>query len=212
MQNYQKIIAIAALGWTATVMQARLSYAQATTSDVKQAVLAELTSKLDTKSAKVGDVVSAKTVAELKQADGSTIRKGSKLTGKVTEVESKSAGNGMVSVAIIFDQLEVKGEPQKPIHGILVAIAPRPSLSDQGASSGSLPLGSTKDVGTMAAATGGGPVAPGGQDKSESMQPGSTVKGVKLDTKLTADGSSVLHGSDKEIHLESGMKIQVGLM
>ena len=72
-------------------------------------------------------------------------------------------------------------------------------------------MGSTKGVGAMAAATGGGPVGPGGQEKPESMQPGSTVKGVQLNDKLAADGSSVLQG-DKDIHLESGMKIEVGLM
>ncbi len=157
--HFRKNIAVAALCWTISVVPANFVYSQTTTSEAKQSLLAELTSKLDTKSAKVGDAVMAKTVADLKMTDGSIIPKGSKLEGRVTQVESKAAGNGNVSLGILFDQLDVKGGHQKPIHGVLVAIAPRPSLSDQEASSGSLPQGSTRNVGAMAAATGGGPNA-----------------------------------------------------
>jgi hypothetical protein len=212
MMHFRKNIAVAALCWTISVVQANFVYAQTTTSEAKQSFLAELTSKLDTKSAKVGDAVVAKTVADLKMTDGSIIPKGSKLEGKVTQVESKAAGNGNVSLGILFDQLDVKGGQQKPIHGVLVAIAPRPSLSDQEASSGSLPQGSTRNVGAMAAATGGGPNAgSGGEQQAAPMSPGSTMKGVQLDTKLATDGATVLR-ANKDIHLESGMKIEVGLM
>src|SRR5277367_3400239 len=212
MRHFREIITAAALCWTISVVQARLVEAQTTTSEAKQALMAELTSKLDTKSAKVGDVVLAKTVAELKMKDGSTIPKGSKLEGKVTQVESKAAGDGNASVAILFNQMEIKGGQQKPIHGVLVAIAPKPTLSDQAVSTGNLPLASTRSVGTMAAATGGGPTAPGGERQAEIMPPGSTVKGVHLDTNLATDGATALHANNKDIHLESGMKIEVGLM
>jgi hypothetical protein len=212
MRRFRKIITAAALCWTISVAQAKFVDAQTATGEAKQALMAELTSKLDTKSAKVGDVVIAKTVTESRMTDGSTIPKRSKLEGKVTQVESKAAGDGNASVAILFDHLEVKGGQQKPIHGVLLAIAPRPSLSDQEASSGSLPQASTRSVGTTAAATGGAFATGGGEQQPEIMAPGSTVKGVQLDTKLTTDGSSVLRASNKDIHLESGMKIQVGLM
>lgn len=212
MRHYRTIIMAAALCWTISTAQTKFVYAQTTTSEAKEALLAELISKLDTKSAKAGDIVIAKTVANLQTTDGSTIPKGSKLEGKITQVESKAAGNGNASVAILFDQLEVNGGQQKPIHGVIVAIAPRPSLSDQGASSGSLPLASTRSAGQMTAATGGGPVAVSHEQQAESIPPGSTVKGVQLDTKLTADGATTLHANNKDIRLESGMKIEVGLM
>jgi hypothetical protein len=212
MRHFLKIITVASICWTISVAQAKFVDAQTATSEAKQALLAELTSKLDTKSAKVGDVVTAKTVTDSKMTDGSIIPKGSKLDGKVTQVESKATGNGNGSVGILFDQLEVKGGQQKLIHGVLVAIAPRPSLSDQGASSGSLPQASTRGVATTAAATGVGPVAGGGEQQPELMPPGSTVKGVQLDTKMTTDGATILRANNKDIHLENGMKIEVGLM
>ncbi len=37
------------------------------------------------------------------------------------------------------------------------------------------------------------------------------MKGVQLDTKLATDAATVLR-ANKDIHLESGMKIEVGLM
>lgn len=188
--------------------QATLSFAQ-DTSATKQAVLAELTSKLDTKSAKVGDAVTAKTIADLKMADGSTLAKGSKLSGRVTQVESKSAGNGTASVSILFDQAMMKGGESKPIRGVLVAIAPRPSLSDGGASSSALPSASTRSVASTAQATG---LSSAGESGPSSMPSGSSVKGVELDNKLNADGSAPLHSTDKDIRLESGMRIEVGLM
>src|SRR5277367_4286795 len=123
-------------------------------SKVKQAVLAELTSKLDTKSAHAGQVITAKTIADMKMTDGSILPKGTKLSGKVTQVESKASGNGTASVSIVFDQLMTKGGQSKPIQGVLVAIAPSPSLSDQIASSGSLPNASTRSVASTAVATG----------------------------------------------------------
>ncbi|QNI33028.1 hypothetical protein H7849_03360 [Alloacidobacterium dinghuense] len=184
---------------------------QDASSKAKQAVLAELTSKLDTKSAKAGDAITAKTIADIKMNDGSTLPKGSKLSGKVTQVESKAAGNGTASVSVLFDRLMTKDGQSKPIQGVLVAIAPRPSVSDQIASSGSLPQASTRGVASTAVATGAGLNANEERGENSSMPSGSSVKGVQLDTKLAADGSAVLH-SQKDIHLESGMKIEVGLM
>ena len=186
--------------------QASLSFAQQ-----KQAVLAELTSKLDTKSAKVDDVVTAKTIADLKMADGTTLAKGSKLSGKVTQVASKAAGNGTASVSILFDQAAIKGGESKPIHGVLVAIAPRPSLSDEGASSSALPAASTRSVASTTQETGAG-LGPASVIGASSMPSGSSVKGVQLDGNLNADGSASLHSTDKDIRLESGMRVEVGLM
>lgn len=177
----------------------------------KQAVFAELTSKLDTRSTKAGDAISAKTIADLKMTDGSTLPKGSKLSGKVTQVESKATGNGTASVSILFDQLMTKDGQSKPIHGVLVAIAPRPSESDQIASSGSLPTASTRSVASPALASGAGLNVNDERGENPSMPSGSSVKGVQLDTELAADGSAVLH-AQKDIHLESGMRIEVGLM
>lgn len=206
--RYQLIIA--GMCSLTLVVPSRSPLAQTASSEAKQAVLAELTGKIDTKSAKAGDLISAKTMANLQLADGSNLPKGSRIEGKVTQVGSYAAGHGVATLAITFDQLEAKGSPSKPIHGVLIAIAPRPSISDAG-DGGSLPTASTRGVGVTAAQTG---LSSGGRSDSApaALQPGSSVKGLQLDDKLASDGSAVLRSTDKDIRLENGMRIEVGLM
>lgn len=211
MKSYRKNLITTSLCLLFGLAQFHESLGQEVSSKAKRAVLAELTSKLDTKSAKVGDAVNAKTIADLKMTDGPTIPNGSKLFGKITQVESKASGNGTASVSILFDHLMTKDGQSKPIQGVLVAIAPRPSVSDQIASSGSLPQASTHGVASTAVATGAGLNANEERGENSSIPSGSSVKNVQLDAKLASDGSAVLH-SQKDIHLESGMKIEVGLM
>lgn len=212
MKNHLKSIMAMTFCLIFGAVQALPSFAQQGSGNAKQAVLAELTSKLDTKSAKAGDAVTAKTLAELKMIDGAMLPKGSKLSGKVTQVESKASGNGMASVSILFDQVTIKGGQSKPIQGVLVAISPRPSLSDESASSAALPTASTRSVASTAVATGAGLNATAERGENSSMPPGSSLKGVQLDSKLNADGSAPLRSTGKDIRLESGMRIEVGLM
>src|SRR5271154_3520417 len=73
----------------------------------KEAVLSALTSKVDTRKSKVGDTVTAKTLNPLQLTDGATLPPGTKLVGKVTQVQPKSSGTA--TLAIVFDQLEKKG-------------------------------------------------------------------------------------------------------
>lgn len=213
MNNFLKNLIAVAIFLIFATATPQLSFGQQdASSNAKQAVLAELTSKLDTKSEKIGDAVNAKTIADMKMTDGSTLPKGSKLSGKVTQVESKASGNGTASVSIVFDQVATKGGQPKPIHGVLLAIGPRPSLSDETASSASLPNASTHSVASTAVATGAGLGANDERAQNQSIPPGSSVKGIQLDSKLSADGSTALRSTQKDIRLESGMRIEVGLM
>ena len=175
----------------------------------KQAVLSELTCKLDTKKSKVGDPVTAKTLNPLKLDDGTVLPRGTILTGKVTQVQAKSSGNA--TLAIIFNQLETaKGAAPMAVHGLLAAVAPAPSLSDAGGSTSDLPLGSGGDSkGQMAALTGTGF---GGPDANlPPIRPGCSIKGVVLSNIPAADGSSILQSSDKDIKLENGTRLEIGL-
>jgi hypothetical protein len=174
----------------------------------KQAVLSVLTSNLDTKKSKVGDPVTAKTLNPLKLDDGSVLPAGSKLSGKVTQVQSKS--NGGATLAIIFDQVEKKGSSTStPVHGLVAAVAPAPSLADSGGSAKDLPMGHGGNQAQVAAMTGTGtdseaaPLPP--------IQPGSSIKGVVLNPTPAADGSSVLQSTEKNIRLENGTRLEIGL-
>jgi hypothetical protein len=171
----------------------------------KEAVLSALTGKLDTKKSKVGDPVAAKTLNPLTLTDGTVIPSGSKLTGKVTQVQPKSSGNA--TLAIEFDQLEKKGAAPIPVHGLIAGIAPLPDLGGGGgAANNDLPMKGT--AAQNAAMTGMG-MGPGGGEAS--IPSGSSIKGVELSSAPAADGSSVLHSADKDIKLESGTRLEIGL-
>ena len=104
------------------------------------ALSAEITSKLDTKNATVGEAVTAKTLSSTTLANGTAIPRGAMLNGKVTAVQSKSSGGGTASVTVSFDQImPSKNTPPISIHGTLLGVAPKPSLSDSGASAANLP-------------------------------------------------------------------------
>lgn len=97
--------------------QASASTAQAT------AVNAELTKKIDSKDAKVGDQVLAKTTTEAKFADGTKIPKGSKLVGHVTAVEARSKENRDGHVAFCFDHALLRDGRELPLNAMVRAIA-----------------------------------------------------------------------------------------
>jgi hypothetical protein len=175
----------------------------------KQAVLSELTTSLDSRKSKAGDRVTARTLNPLKLADGMVIPRGTILFGRVTQAQPKSSGGA--TLAILFDQVAINGTDPMLVRGVIAAVARAPSLSDGGASNDDLPLGSGGDnKGRIAGMTGtsfGGdsPLLP-------PIQPGSAIKGVFLSPAAAADGSSVLSAPDKEIKLEKGTRLEIGLI
>ena len=170
----------------------------------KETVLSSLSGKLDTKKTKVNDIVTAKTLAPLHLSDGSTLPTGTKLIGKATQVQSKSSGTA--TLAIVFDQMEKKGSAAIPVHGVILGIAPMPDSASGGAAANGLPLRGTASQ--NAAITGVG-TGPGGGDGP--IPAGSSVDGVTLNPTPAADGSSVLQSTGKDIKLESGTRLEIGL-
>jgi hypothetical protein len=167
------------------------------------ALSAEITTKLDTKSATVGEAVTAKTLASTTLGNGTTIPRGAILNGKVTAVQSKSSGGGTASVTISFDQVLPKKKASPiAIHGMLVGVAPRPSLSDAGASAASLPTASTRSQATTASETGQGFDNAGANGETVAM--GSSLKNVTL-------ASGTLTSSHGDIKVERGARIAVAL-
>jgi hypothetical protein len=173
-----------------------------------QAVLSVLTSKLDTKKSKVGDPVIAKTLNPLKLNDGTVLPRGTILTGKVTRVQPKSTGGA--TLAVLLDRMKTAGADPAPVHGFIAAVAPAPSLADAGGSTKDLPLGSGGDPGGRIAAMTGTSI----QDSNRLLPPiaaGSGLKGIVLNPVPAADGSTVIQSTDKEIKLESGTRLEIGL-
>jgi hypothetical protein len=167
------------------------------------AVSAEITSKLDTKSATVGEVVTAKTLAETTLSNGTTVPRGAILNGKVTAVQSKSSGSGTASVTLSFDQV-LAGKSASPvsIHGTIVGAAPKPYLSDNSPNAANLPTGSTKSQIRTVGETGMGIDNSGGG--GETVATGSSMKNVTLAT-------GTLTSSQGDFKLDHGTRIAVAL-
>ncbi|MGB9032861.1 MAG: hypothetical protein WCC27_22250, partial [Acidobacteriaceae bacterium] len=113
---------------TAQAGQASASAAQAT------GVSAELSKRIDTKDARVGDEVVAKTTSEARLADGTKLPKGSKLVGHVTDVRAKSHDNHDSHIAFAFDHAVLKDGREVPVQAMMRSIAaPAPIAASTGA-------------------------------------------------------------------------------
>jgi hypothetical protein len=182
-----------------------LAFAQGAT----PVLVAQIAGNLNTKSAKVGDTLIAKTVRSAKLNDGTLVPKGSQLIGTVVAVQSKQAGNGTSKVAIKFDRIQVKDGASHPIQGRIAAIG---MVSGMGGDSTD---GSLMARGGPTATSGLGPQSGTPQDSSGSPGDagavGSSLKGVILGLHLDDAGASDLEGVNSEIKLGSADMIKVEL-
>ncbi len=199
--NHCHLVAPALMVAAAFALQPALPYAHA--QDKRPGVSAELTSKIDTKSAKVGDTVTAQTTEKTKLKDGTEVPRGAKLIGVITDVTTVKDGNGMSMLGLKFQQVVIKRDPPIAIHGGLVAVAPPADAS------GDLPTSSTT-VRAQGLQTQGNY---GHNDDAESGIPaGSTVDGVAISTTIGSDGTTELQGNHTEIKLDRGSRLRVALL
>jgi hypothetical protein len=93
-------------------------------------IAAQLQNSLDVQKARVGDQVVLKRRAPLSKNGQVVVGKGSRLVGRVTEVQQKAKGNGMSKVGILFDQIE-SGKMTMPIQATISSITQaRASVND----------------------------------------------------------------------------------
>jgi hypothetical protein len=113
---------------------------------------AEFTKKIDTKDAKVGDEVAARTTASITFTDGTELPKGTRLAGTVSEVRAKSDTQKIAHVAININRAILQDGHEIPLHVTLTSLsAPAPP---SGAATPDMTMG-TPNVG----AQGGGRVS-----------------------------------------------------
>jgi hypothetical protein len=84
---------------------------------------AELTQKLSSKNAKIGDEVIARTTSTAQLAGGTKLPKGTKLIGKVTEVRPKSSADHDGHLAFAFERAVLRDGHEIPIHAALDSIS-----------------------------------------------------------------------------------------
>jgi len=177
--------------------------------DAAPSLIAKFSTNVNTKNAKVGDTVQAKTEKAAKLADGTKIPTGSKLTGRVVLVQSKGQGNGKSTLAIAFDNLEIKNGGAHPIRGQILAIFPASEYT------GSLYF--DMRVGAIRAqdqkpGTNAAHQAPSkSSDDGDNIKPGSTLEGVSIESRMNNLGATVLHGLGTEVKIDYEVGIKVAL-
>jgi hypothetical protein len=167
-------------------------------------LVAKIVETLNTRSSKVGDPITAKTVKELKLKDGVDLPKGSKIVGTVASVQSAQDGKGNSTLAIKFDHVELKGGAIMRIQGLIVAIGVISNSDGLGYDGilGRGGVGSTPGL-DPSLGTGGG--------NRDDIPAGSSLEGVALGVHLDPTGATVLRGVHRDIKLDSQVTIKVAL-
>ena len=196
-------------------------------------VTAELTKGIDSKKAKVGDEVNAKTTSEAKLPDGTDLPKGTKLIGNVVDVKAKSKEQNDSHLVLALNRAVLKDGHEVPIRSAVTSMT-APAINtaaDMPAGGGS--IGGAAPSGGSANATGGSSggaaVSPSPSMPSSMSSPApQSVQGemlksaqdrvpvgnkpkVMLSAPTTPESASVLDAQGENISLESGTKFTVNI-
>ncbi len=191
---------------------------------------AEFTKGIDTKKAKTGDEVNAKTTADAKLPDGTDLPKGTKLVGNVVEVTPKSKEQKNSHLVFSLNRAVTKEGKEVPIHAAVTSVTgpamaqsmdmPSPSSggmapssgggSGSGAASGSAPAPSqsmpassmSSDVQTQQ-----GAMLKSAQDRV----PVGNMPDVVLSAPTTPESAGVLDAQNQNISISSGTKFTVNV-
>ena len=148
-------------------------------------ITGELTSKLDSKTAKAGDKVELKTTEKATMADGTVIPKGSKIMGHVTEAQAYIANTDNGRLTLQFDQAEIKSGQSMPIKSAIQTI--KPAGSDTVDASAAMPNSSSSSPQTSSGAAPNGTASPG--------TPAATAAGARSATDNSNPGASPAGGA-----------------
>lgn len=143
-------------------VQGAKSNASATTASN---VSAEMTSKLDSKHAQVGDPVTAKTTSTAMLADGTKLPRGTRLVGQVTEVHARDKAENASHLAFNLNRAVLRDGREIPIHATLVGLRPPTAMASTNDSAGDEMAMGGLDAGgggAMRASGGGGRIGGGG--------------------------------------------------
>jgi len=203
-------------------------------------IAAELQNSIDVQKAKIGDQVVVRTTRAIKQNGKTIVDKGSRMYGRVTEVQQKSKASAASHVGILFDRVE-QGKNQFPISAMITSISQahaQMSAGDEdmstdmssrssstastrssggGSGGGGLLGGVGSAVGNVVNTTGqtvGGVVNTAGQTVGSTTQTvGGTLKGIQISqsSSASAQGGSTLSLQNGNIHLDKGTTFNLSL-
>lgn len=184
-------------------------------------IAAQLQNSLDVQKARVGDQIVLKTTSAIKQNGKVVVNKGSRLVGRVTEVQKKAKGSSTSKVGILFDRLE-NGKMTLPIEATISSItraqtnagindtinsdisgnsSTRSSTRSQG--NGGLLGGVTNAVGGVVNTT---TQTLGGATDSVGQTLGGTLREIQISqsSSASAEGGSMLSLTGGNLRLEKG--------
>jgi len=93
------------------------------------AINAELDKSLDSKKAKIGDAVTARTTEAIKEDRKVVLPKGTRLIGHVRRASARSKGDGDSTLAMQFDRAELKGGQEISVQLNVQALAAAPGVA-----------------------------------------------------------------------------------
>lgn len=194
---------------------------------------AELTSAVDVKKSKVGDEVVLKTTKAIKQNGETTIAKGTKLMGRITEIQQRTKENGQSKIGMLFDRIDGKNIDAPISLSILSMTNTRASAnagdsvggdlmsssstsaSSSSSGSGGLLGGVTNTVGgalNTTTQTAGNVVGGAAQTVGNTAGTlGRTVNGIQISQSAggSASGSTMLSSNNKNLRVEKGVTFNV---
>lgn len=190
----------------------------------------ELISKLDSKTAKTGDNVVLRTKATAKTASGTEIPKGSKLVGRVIGVQASTAGANS-QMALQFDHIELKSGQNLPVHSQIQSITPAGGTAASSEGAASMPSAGSANPsanGSSAASAAASTAAPAGNGAPAAGTIVAKSGNIAIQTTSVPDvllannapgqtdprmasASSILLGAKKDIQLDGGTQMVVGV-
>ncbi|HUS18405.1 MAG TPA: hypothetical protein VMZ25_02030 [Terriglobales bacterium] len=167
----------AAQGATAkTAASATSQTAGAITVPAGTKIPAVLSKSVDSKKAKVGDHVEARTVADIVSQGKVVIPKNSKLLGHITESKAKAGGEAESRLGIVFDQIAMRKGQTIPLNANIQAIGA--AVVNNAMTAGSTGMESTGSSSGGASGSGGASTSGGGVLGGATGAVGSTVGGA----------------------------------
>jgi hypothetical protein len=107
-------------------------------------VTCDLENKLDSKTAKVGDRVVLKTSDKVQTADGTVIPRGTRLVGRVIQVQTQDGTHNIAQLAIAIDHAELKNGQSIAIYTLIRGVQHPPrNFSDANPLANADPTSST---------------------------------------------------------------------
>jgi hypothetical protein len=157
-------------------------------------VSAELTKKIDTNNARVGDQVFAKTTSAATLSNGTKLPKGTRLLGQITDVHAKSSADKTSHVAFSLDRAVLHDGRQIPVHATLTSLAAPAAMASAGTTDDLAPGGGMTGASAGGRASGGGGLL-GGATRTTTGATGGVVNSGTSLVGNTANGVGTTAGS-----------------